>query len=207
MPRGVPPDKKRDILQCVLEEPWRTQASIAAEVGVTQPTVGNYTREYPQRSGDRPLTRWNPEESELAIAILRNLDRRPVWIARAMDRHPSEGRRIARRLKEIAGDNLFDPGHDMAGAPSSPPGTSDEGASASMANTEDDRSRTPPVQEGELSQLEVVEYGDEGDGLAFLDGFAVFVPGAQVGDEVRARITSVGSKFAFAEVEEYVGRT
>jgi predicted RNA-binding protein with TRAM domain len=45
-----------------------------------------------------------------------------------------------------------------------------------------------------------VKAGKGGDGLARVEGFVVFVPGANVGDEVKVRITSVRRRFATAEV-------
>ncbi|MEA1904290.1 MAG: TRAM domain-containing protein [Candidatus Hadarchaeota archaeon] len=57
-----------------------------------------------------------------------------------------------------------------------------------------------PVKEGETRTVKVEAKGKGGDGLARVEGFVVFVPGANVGDEVKVRITSVRRRFATAEV-------
>ena len=51
--------------------------------------------------------------------------------------------------------------------------------------------------------VEVEEYGQEGDGVAHVDGFAIFVEGSvQPGDEVLALIRWVGDRYAFAEARQ-----
>lgn len=57
-----------------------------------------------------------------------------------------------------------------------------------------------PVKEGETRTVKIEAKGKGGDGLARVEGFVVFVPGANVGDEVKVRITSVRRRFATAEV-------
>jgi predicted RNA-binding protein with TRAM domain len=57
-----------------------------------------------------------------------------------------------------------------------------------------------PVKEGETYTVKIDARGKSGDGLARVEGFVVFVPGANVGDEVKVRITSVRRKFATAEI-------
>ncbi|QLG60990.1 23S rRNA (uridine(2552)-2'-O)-methyltransferase [Halorarum salinum] len=56
-----------------------------------------------------------------------------------------------------------------------------------------------PVTAGEEVELEIVDVGDEGDGIARIDGFTVFVSGAEEGETVRVRIGDVKPRFAFAE--------
>lgn len=50
-------------------------------------------------------------------------------------------------------------------------------------------------------ELEVVigDIGSEGDGIAIMQGYRVFVPGAKMGERVRIRIVSVGGRFAVAK--------
>ncbi|WP_338740676.1 23S rRNA (uridine(2552)-2'-O)-methyltransferase [Haloplanus salilacus] len=58
---------------------------------------------------------------------------------------------------------------------------------------------TAPVTSGDEFTVEVVDEGREGDGIARVDGFTVFVPDADVGEEVEVRIDDVKPRFAFAE--------
>ncbi|GAB6860770.1 SAM-dependent methyltransferase [Haloplanus litoreus] len=58
---------------------------------------------------------------------------------------------------------------------------------------------TAPVAAGDELTVEVVDQGNEGDGIARVEGFTVFVPGAEVGDRVDVRIDDVKPRFAFAE--------
>lgn len=57
-----------------------------------------------------------------------------------------------------------------------------------------------PVEPGESYTVEIEELGDEGDGVGYVEQFAVLVPGAALGETVKARITEIGSNFARAEV-------
>jgi predicted RNA-binding protein with TRAM domain len=59
-----------------------------------------------------------------------------------------------------------------------------------------------PVSEGETVEVEVEDLGEKGDGIARVDGFVVFVPGGEVGESYDVEVTSVGRKFAFAEIQE-----
>ncbi|MFW6448042.1 MAG: 23S rRNA (uridine(2552)-2'-O)-methyltransferase [Halobacteriota archaeon] len=58
---------------------------------------------------------------------------------------------------------------------------------------------TAPVRPGDRLTLEVEAIGDEGDGIATVDGFTVFVPDAEVGETVEVEIEAVKPRFAFAE--------
>lgn len=59
-----------------------------------------------------------------------------------------------------------------------------------------------PVAEGDVVEVEVEDLGSKGDGIARVEGFVVFVPGAEVGESYDVEVTSVGRKFAFAEIRE-----
>jgi 23S rRNA (uridine2552-2'-O)-methyltransferase len=61
---------------------------------------------------------------------------------------------------------------------------------------------TAPVAEGEEFDAVVDDVGSEGDGVVKIDGYALFVPGTETGDEVRVRVTDVKPNFGFAEVIE-----
>jgi 23S rRNA (uridine2552-2'-O)-methyltransferase len=58
---------------------------------------------------------------------------------------------------------------------------------------------TSPVVEGEELTVEVVDEGSEGDGVAKLEGYTLFVAGASAGETVDVRVTGVKPRFGFAE--------
>jgi predicted RNA-binding protein with TRAM domain len=57
-----------------------------------------------------------------------------------------------------------------------------------------------PVEEGKVYEAKIEDIGREGDGLARIQNFVVFVPGTKVGDQVKVRITRVHRRMAFGEV-------
>ncbi len=57
-----------------------------------------------------------------------------------------------------------------------------------------------PVKAGDTPTVKIEGQGKSGDGIARVQGFVVFVPGANVGDEVKIRINEVRPRFATAEV-------
>ncbi|MFB6127263.1 MAG: 23S rRNA (uridine(2552)-2'-O)-methyltransferase [Halolamina sp.] len=59
-----------------------------------------------------------------------------------------------------------------------------------------------PVTEDQRLTVEVTDVGDEGDGVADVDGYTVFVPGAEAGETVEVAVTDVKPRFAFAEQVE-----
>lgn len=59
----------------------------------------------------------------------------------------------------------------------------------------------PPVEEGEIREVEIEDIGEKGDGIARIGpGYIVFVPDTVVGDRVTVEITDVRENFAFGEV-------
>jgi predicted RNA-binding protein with TRAM domain len=62
--------------------------------------------------------------------------------------------------------------------------------------------KSAPIKEGDLVDVKIESLGREGDGIAKVEGFVVFVPQTEVGDEVQVRITKVTAKFGFGEVIE-----
>ena len=58
---------------------------------------------------------------------------------------------------------------------------------------------TAPVSVGETLEVEIVDVGDEGDGVATVDGFTIFVPGTTTGETVEITITDIKPTVAFAE--------
>lgn len=64
-----------------------------------------------------------------------------------------------------------------------------------------DRDRGPvPVEEGQELTVTIDALGRRGDGIARLNNFVIFVPGAQAGDQVKVRITTVRGSFATGEI-------
>lgn len=62
------------------------------------------------------------------------------------------------------------------------------------------RQTTCPVEEGKIYEAKVEDMGREGDGLARIQNFVVFIPGTKVGDQVKVKITRVLRRMAFGEV-------
>lgn len=59
----------------------------------------------------------------------------------------------------------------------------------------------PPVEEGEIREVEIEDIGEKGDGITRIGpGYIVFVPNTVVGDRVTVEITDVRENFAFGEV-------
>ena len=56
-----------------------------------------------------------------------------------------------------------------------------------------------PVKEGEELDVKVEAVGEKGDGIVKKDGFVIFVPGVNEGDEVRIKVTKVLKKVGFGE--------
>lgn len=61
-------------------------------------------------------------------------------------------------------------------------------------------SQDKPVKEGETYDVEIIEVGSRGDGIAKIQNFVIFVPGTNKGDKVKVRITKVRSSSAVGEV-------
>lgn len=62
-------------------------------------------------------------------------------------------------------------------------------------------SSEPPVEAGQVVELEIEDLGDKGDGVARIDsGYVVFVPDTTLGERVTVEITEARPTMAFAEV-------
>jgi predicted RNA-binding protein with TRAM domain len=57
-----------------------------------------------------------------------------------------------------------------------------------------------PVATGETYVVAIEELGSEGDGVGYVDQFAVLVDDASLGETVQVEITDVESHFARADV-------
>ncbi|ADZ09993.1 deoxyribonuclease/rho motif-related TRAM [Methanobacterium lacus] len=69
-------------------------------------------------------------------------------------------------------------------------------------NYGNERENNAPIEEGSEYDVKIEDTGRDGDGIARVEGFVVFVSGAKVGDEVRIRVNSVRRNFAFADIVE-----
>ena len=58
------------------------------------------------------------------------------------------------------------------------------------------RSFNEPVEEGKEYELEIKETSRQGDGVARIESFVVFVPQTKPGDHVKIKINSVRARFA-----------
>ncbi len=61
------------------------------------------------------------------------------------------------------------------------------------------RRLTAPVRAGDEIDVEIVDIGSEGDGVAKVKGYTLFVPDAEEGERVAVRVTDVSPRFGFAE--------
>ncbi|HXW94448.1 MAG TPA: TRAM domain-containing protein [Nitrososphaerales archaeon] len=57
-----------------------------------------------------------------------------------------------------------------------------------------------PVEVGKEYNVSISEVSRRGDGLTRIEGFVVFVPGTQRGQNVRIKITQVSDRFATGQV-------
>ena len=59
-----------------------------------------------------------------------------------------------------------------------------------------------PIKEGDIIDVEIINVGEKGDGVAKVEGFIIFIPDAKQGETVKVKITKVLNKFGFAEIQE-----
>jgi predicted RNA-binding protein with TRAM domain len=57
-----------------------------------------------------------------------------------------------------------------------------------------------PVEVGKEYEVEITETSRQGDGIARVQGFVVFVKSGKAGQKVRAKVEQVGNRFATATV-------
>ena len=57
-----------------------------------------------------------------------------------------------------------------------------------------------PVEVGKEYDIEVTEISRQGDGIARVQGFVVFVKNGKVGQKVKVKVDQVGNRFATATV-------
>ena len=62
--------------------------------------------------------------------------------------------------------------------------------------------RPKPVETGKEYDVSITETSRQGDGIARVDGFVIFVKGGQPGQEAKIKVTQVGRRFATAELAQ-----
>lgn len=68
-----------------------------------------------------------------------------------------------------------------------------------MFNEQDEKA---PVSTGSVHDVTIEGIAREGDGIARVKGFVIFVPGTKVGDNVTIKIERVMRKFAIGALAE-----
>ncbi|PSQ15260.1 23S rRNA (uridine(2552)-2'-O)-methyltransferase [Halobacteriales archaeon QS_8_69_26] len=58
---------------------------------------------------------------------------------------------------------------------------------------------TAPVRVGDRLEVDVEDEGSEGDGVATVEGFTLFVPDAEAGETVSVEVTDLKPRYGFAE--------
>ncbi|MCD6144810.1 MAG: TRAM domain-containing protein [Methanosarcinales archaeon] len=59
-----------------------------------------------------------------------------------------------------------------------------------------------PVSEGTTYDVAIEDIAREGDGIARVQGFVVFVPDTKIGDNVKIKVDKVMRRFAIASITE-----
>jgi len=57
-----------------------------------------------------------------------------------------------------------------------------------------------PIKAGEEVDVTIESVGAQGDGVAKVKGFVIFVPGTKQGEKVKVKVTKVFKKVGFGEV-------
>ncbi len=61
---------------------------------------------------------------------------------------------------------------------------------------------TIPVRKNQMIELYITGQGHEGEGVGKYEGYALFVPGALSGEQVRVRVTKLNKNYGFAQLLE-----
>jgi predicted RNA-binding protein with TRAM domain len=57
-----------------------------------------------------------------------------------------------------------------------------------------------PVEVGKEYDVDVTEISRQGDGIARVQGFIIFVKNGKIGQKVKIQVNQVGSRFAIASI-------
>ncbi len=69
-------------------------------------------------------------------------------------------------------------------------------------NNRNNRYNDAPVNVGEEYDVKIEDIGKSGDGIAKVDGYIIFVPNTEKGQEVKIKITETKRNLGFAELVE-----
>jgi predicted RNA-binding protein with TRAM domain len=69
-----------------------------------------------------------------------------------------------------------------------------------LSNYTNRSSGSKPVDTGKEYDVHVTETSRKGDGIAKIQGFVIFVKNGRIGQDVKAKVTSIGERFATAEI-------
>ena len=61
-----------------------------------------------------------------------------------------------------------------------------------------------PIKKNEEYIVEIIDSGSEGEGIAKINNFTIFIPGAIIGETVKIHILKVNSSYAFAKIIEII---
>ena len=64
-----------------------------------------------------------------------------------------------------------------------------------------------PVEKNKEYIVDIIDNGFEGEGIAKIDNFTIFIPGAIKGEKVKILIVKVLSSHAFGKVQEIIKKT
>jgi predicted RNA-binding protein with TRAM domain len=57
-----------------------------------------------------------------------------------------------------------------------------------------------PVKEGEIRELEIINIGEKGDGIARVEGFIIIVPETKRGKRYHVEITAIRGRVGFGKI-------
>jgi len=79
----------------------------------------------------------------------------------------------------------------------------EEQKSVTQKSTREHDPSGPPVEEGEVRDVEIEDIGEQGDGIARVErGYVVIVPDTETGERVSVEMATVRENVAFGEVVE-----
>ncbi len=63
------------------------------------------------------------------------------------------------------------------------------------------------LKKNEVLEVEIIDSGFKGEGVAKIDGFTIFIPGAIKGEKIKTKIVKVNSSHAFGIIEEILEKS
>ena len=80
---------------------------------------------------------------------------------------------------------------------------SSEATTTDTADTSDQDGPAPPVENGDVLDVEIEDLGEQGDGIARVGpGYVVIVPDTELGERLTVEITEARTNVAFADIVE-----